>query len=383
MRKKAWAFQVKSQIEKHGKKKASWYVGWLTPEGKRRRKSCGPGTTGKRLAVKMVETIHAQLIAGTYEDENRQSWSEFRRRYDERVLAGKSANSRRSADQSLRTFERIAKVKFMRSINTEMIDQYVAKRKREKGRFEGTTVSPATINRELRYIRAALRKAKAWRFIDTVPEITFQKTPEKMPTYVPADHFGAIYAVAGAAQRPSNVANVDAADWWRALLVTAYLTGWRISQILALRWDDVDLEKGVALSHAMDNKGKRDERLPLHPVIVDHLRKLAGSFQTYVFPWDHAYRGLWDEFWRIQESAELEGGKPLPKCGKNGWYGFHDLRRGFATENAAGMNLFELQALMQHRSLETTRRYVSMANRLNRVVANLKVPDVLDAAARA
>ena len=41
------------------------------------------------------------------------------------------------------------------------------------------------------------------------------------------------------------------------------------------------------------------------------------------------------------------------------------------------MDLFELQALMQHKSLETTRRYVSMAGRLNRVVETLKVPVVL------
>jgi tRNA threonylcarbamoyladenosine modification (KEOPS) complex Pcc1 subunit len=40
------------------------------------------------------------------------------------------------------------------------------------------------------------------------------------------------------------------------------------------------------------------------------------------------------------------------------------------------MDLFTLQALMQHRSLETTRSDVNMANSQNAVVATLKVPDL-------
>ena len=44
------------------------------------------------------------------------------------------------------------------------------------------------------------------------------------------------------------------------------------------------------------------------------------------------------------------------------------------------MDLFELQALMQYRSLETTKLYVNMAKRLNKVVDGLFVPDVLKSA---
>ena len=85
----------------------------------------------------------------------------------------------------------------------------------------------------------------------------------------------------------------------------------------------------------------------------------------------------------IQAAAKLANGTPMPKAGKNGgWYGFHDLRRGFATVNAASMNLFELQGLMQHKSLETTRGYVNMAAGLNRSVGNLFVPAIPASAKR-
>jgi integrase len=99
---------------------------------------------------------------------------------------------------------------------------------------------------------------------------------------------------------------------------------------------------------------------------------------VFVFPWNHSPRSLWDRFHEIQEVARLDDGSPMPKAGKDGeWYGFHDFRRGFATANAGEMDLFQLQSLMQHKSLNTTRSYVNMAGQLNAVVDRLKVPDIL------
>ena len=37
----------------------------------------------------------------------------------------------------------------------------------------GSRVSPGTVNKDLRYVRQALRKAKSWKMIPEVPEITF------------------------------------------------------------------------------------------------------------------------------------------------------------------------------------------------------------------
>src|SRR5437870_2520154 len=45
---KAWIYQDDHQVKKHGAENASWYVGWLDPEGKRRCQSCGPGTAARR-----------------------------------------------------------------------------------------------------------------------------------------------------------------------------------------------------------------------------------------------------------------------------------------------------------------------------------------------
>ncbi len=70
------------------------------------------------------------------------------------------------------------------------------------------------------------------------------------------------------------------------MLVFAQMTGWRIGVILSLRWEDVDLAEGTALLRYSDNKGKRDAKVGLHPVVVDHLETIRG-FGKLVFEWPH------------------------------------------------------------------------------------------------
>jgi hypothetical protein len=155
-------------------------------------------------------------------------------------------------------------------------------------------------------------------------------------------------------------------DWWRALLVVAHMTGWRIGQILALRWQDVDLEAGTAKTQAEDTKGKRDAIVGLHPMVIEHLRRLR-SFDPCVFPWQRGRRDLWPVFHEIQEAAGLS--EP--------YYRFHDLRRAFATVNADSMSADALQHLMQHKDYSTTKRYINMAHQVKAAVANLHVPEFL------
>ena len=58
-------------------------------------------------------------------------------------------------------------------------------------------------------------------------------------------------------------------------------------------------------------------------------------------------------------------------------YGFHDLRRAFATVNAETLSADALQALMRHKSYQTTRRYINMAQQISRSVEHLYVPEIL------
>jgi integrase len=79
---------------------------------------------------------------------------------------------------------------------------------------------------------------------------------------------------------------------------------------------------------------------------------------------------LFPEFHALQKAAGIK-----PEWGKD-HYGFHDLRRAFATMNAERLTADALQLLMQHKDYQTTQRYISMARQLKPAAQNLFVPDV-------
>jgi integrase len=359
----AWVFQDNRQKKKLGDK-CPWSCGWIDPDGKRRSKKIG----SKSMAEKFGRKIEGQLAAGTYEVRSNKAWADLRKEYEDRGQPGTTQGTRNLAKYAMAHFERIIKPVRVSAITSRTFAQYVAERQTEASRKGKAVVRPATINRELRALRAVVRKAHRWGYLPRVPEIDFLKEPGKLPTYVTPEHFARLYQHCDAARWPA-VAPYEPADWWRALLITAFMTGWRIGSLMALRRADVDLDNAWAVSRAADNKGKRDQKVPLHPIVVEHLRKLA-SFSPAVFAWDHPRRGLFDEFHAIQTAAQVR-----PEGAKE-WYGFHDLRRAFATMNADKLTPDALQTLMQHKDYQTTQRYINMGRQLNPAVQSLYVPEL-------
>ena len=251
---------------------------------------------------------------------------------------------------------------------------------KDRGKNPESVVSPATINKDLRHLKVALRKALEWNYLHTMPKIRMVREPEKLPRFVTAEHVEAIYKTGceGAVYPKLEGQVYSSSDWWRALVVIAYMTGMRIKEILSIRREDVDFEAGQLITRAKDNKGKRDERIPLHPVVIEHLRCLAGNSRL-VFCWDRDYTLLWNEFKRIQRRAGIklacpEDHKHTPSCHV---YGFHDFRRSFATVNAPRMKAETLQKLMRHKSYKTTMGYVNLTTQIDEAVANMPVPEVL------
>jgi integrase len=376
----AWIYQDDKQVKKHGEDAASWYVGWIDPEGKRRCKSCGAGLDGKRNAEKLRKKREAELITGTYQAKSNKTWGDFRQKYELEIVAGLAVRTREEVKFALDSFERLAKPVKVASLTTKTIDAFIAERRQEPGKKPGDIISPATVNKDLRHLKAALAVAVEWDYLRKMPKVRMEKTPKKLVRYIPPDHFAAMYQACDKAALPARQP-YPASAWWRALFVMGYMTGWRVSELLALRREDLDLEEGVAITRAEDNKGKSDERVKLHPVVVEHLKALPG-FGPLVFPWPHNRAVLQRHLARIQEAAGIK----LPCSGKHKHsrfcyvYGFHDLRRAFATLNADRLTGDALQVLMRHKSYQTTQRYINMARQMDEAVASLHVPEVLRSA---
>ncbi|HEY4312287.1 MAG TPA: tyrosine-type recombinase/integrase [Pirellulales bacterium] len=360
---KAWLFQDKRQLAELGDK-CPWSVGWYA-DGKQRRKIVGSKTAAERFARR----TEGQLEAGSYVQNSRRTWKDFRKAFDAKILAAMEPNTKRTTQTSLKHFERIVRPGKLVSLTTDRIADYAAARRLEKRtkREDAPAVSPATVNRELRTIRATRNIANEWGWLPKRPKVRLLREPVKLPTYVDPETFAKLYAACDDGPM-LDLPGVAAADWWRGLLVMAYMTGWRISELLKLRREDVNFENATALNRAADNKGRRDSLTLLHPIVVDHLKPLAG-FSRLIFAWPHDQRTLWVEFYRLQTAAKV---KPDGKA----HYGFHDLRRAFATMNAANMTVDASQLLMRHKSYTTTQRYIAMSRQVNPAVAALFVPEL-------
>ncbi len=92
------------------------------------------------------------------------------------------------------------------------------------------------------------------------------------------------------------------ADWWRALMVLGFMSGMRRDEMLLLKWDDCYLDESYVQLWADGTKGRRDERIPLHPIVVEHLRRIQ-DLGVLVFDWPFGTTALYDEFHRIQQEA--------------------------------------------------------------------------------
>jgi len=361
---------MKAWIIQRGKAKGSlWSVQWRDLDGKLREKQIGKKRYAEEFRKQKEDEI-ASSATGYIE----RSWSDFRKEYEDKILAGLATSTGVIYRRALDHFQDIIKPKVVGNVTTRTIDEFIAARRKQKGKNPDSTASPASINCELRTLRRVLNVANRWQYLKTAPKIEFLKEPTVQPTFVSSEEFTSIYQACYAAKYPDHMP-YPAEDWWKAFLLFQFMTGWRVGEPLDLLRVDLDLERGYAVTRAEHNKGGEESHIPLHPVLMEHLRKIPG-FTPAVFPWRHSEKHLWRQFQRIQTAAGIQKvcRKDHPHTDACRHYGFHDLRRGFATQNADTLSASQLQTMMRHSDYTTTQKYINMAAQMSGVTDRLKVP---------
>jgi integrase len=140
-------------------------------------------------------------------------------------------------------------------------------------------------------------------------------------------------------------ASAEVSPAFRLALVLAHETGHRIGSIRLLRWSDVNLDAGRVRWRAENDKLGNEHVTPLEPAAVDALRaaqaaeRAIGEAWVFPAPGDPAQpcsRHLLRDWW--------ERGAATAKLPKGERYGWHALRRKFATD-LEGTDLRTLQDL--------------------------------------
>jgi site-specific recombinase XerD len=143
----------------------------------------------------------------------------------------------------------------------------------------------------------------------------------------------------------------------RALLMTTYAGGLRVSEVCQLKVTDIDSQRMTI--RVEQGKGAKDRYTLLSPRLLTELRRywLAHRPQPWLFPGAR----MLAEPMRVQTAQRIfRAAKDRVGIAKD--CGIHGLRHAFATHLLeAGVNVHRIQRLLGHGSLNTTARYFHLA----------------------
>jgi site-specific recombinase XerD len=143
----------------------------------------------------------------------------------------------------------------------------------------------------------------------------------------------------------------------RAILMTIYATGLRVSEVTNLRVTDIDSQR--QLIRVRQGKGHKDRYVMLSPKLLDLLRAYWKSYRPT--PWLFAGESPERPFTRESVLRICKQAGEAAHLSKR--VSPHTLRHCFAThllEDAT--DLRRIQILMGHRNLKTTSKYLHVSN---------------------
>jgi integrase len=145
-----------------------------------------------------------------------------------------------------------------------------------------------------------------------------------------------------------------------ALVLLALTTGARKSELLGLRWCDVDLNRAEARCGRTKNGDPKV--LPLVPAVIEELGAFAAADSTLVFASTRSRHRAYS-FEPMFKTALSEA--------KIRNFRFHDLRHSCASMLAqSGATLLEIGDVLGHRQLAMTRRYSHLTTQHKAALVN-------------
>ncbi len=208
-------------------------------------------------------------------------------------------------------------------------------------------LSPKTVNNHLTVLRKALVCAWEWEIISGIPRIKWLKTAD--PTF---DFF---------TQQESDRLLAGTEGTANAMIATALKAGLRRGELLALRWQDVDLRasninvrRSVWKGHVGTPKGGRSREVAISPglraVLAGH-RHLRGESVFCNEDGSMLSAGQVRRF--VPDGCKAAGLRRAQ---------WHVLRHSFASQLVmAGVPLKVVQELLGHSTIDMTMRYAHLA----------------------
>lgn len=142
----------------------------------------------------------------------------------------------------------------------------------------------------------------------------------------------------------------------KALLMTSYSAGLRVSELVSLKIADIDSKR--MMIHIREGKGKKDRMVPLSKRLLETLRQYFKKYR----PKDYLFEGEGAKSYSTRSAQlVLAGAKKEAGIHKKG--SIHLLRHSYATHLLeGGTDIRYIQSFLGHHSLKTTMLYTHVSN---------------------
>jgi integrase/recombinase XerD len=217
---------------------------------------------------------------------------------------------------------------------------------------------PTTIARKLASLKTFFRhlRASGTFSVDPIEEMNAPRIQKEPPRILSQEQVADLFRQV-ATNSPSGIRDL-------AMLHLLYATGMRVSELVALNLEHIDLEQATVICAGRNGKNRRERVLPLSLIALDQIKNyLANARQRLIqhhpdeqalFVNHHGERLTRQGFWLIikgyARQANITGITP------------HMLRHSFAIlmlQN--GMELRSVQELLGHAHIATTQVYSQLA----------------------
>jgi integrase len=321
--------------------KAYWIEYYI--EGQRKRERVGPN---KAAAEQRLRTVLNQRTEERFIDKDpaaKLSLGGLTKWYLGLIEVQNKKSYRRDQEmihELLRTLGEDLKIK---DLTPGKMESYQSKRLMEVSRritktdkHPGDNIKPATVNKEVSCLKTALNRAVRHGLLKYNPLESVKKLSEnniRMKVLDPEEFDVLLKACPG---------------YLQPVVLTAYYTAMRRSEITFLTWDEVDLESGFIRLPPGRTKTGVGRTIPLHPRVRAELQSLPRAIHTKrVFLKDGE---PFDEFKHSYGTACKEAGLAD--------FTFHDLRHcAINALRLVGNDYFKIMAISGHKTMACFKRY--------------------------
>jgi integrase len=310
------------------RKRGNAYVLDYYVNGRRVRETIG---TSKKQAENILSKRKTDIIENKYFDirkKHRILFEDFAKEFLE--LHSKVNKRPRVARRDFFLMNRLGthfNGRYLSEITPQSIERYKAERI--------TLVAPATVNRELACLKCMFNKAIEWSkaYDNPVRKVKLFKEKNQRTRYLEQNEI------------PKFIESCS--DHLKPIVIVAVFTGMRKSEILNLKWEDIDFKRGIIYLLHTKNNEKRE--VLMNDIVSKALSSIERHKDSpYVFL---SHTGK--PYTNVRKSFETA----LKKCDIIN-FRFHDLRHTFASQLVMmGIDIKTVQELMGHKTIEMTLRY--------------------------